>query len=883
MGGIEEAIRRALGDWVEFVARRASAVLVVEAVLTIAAALFTITHLGVNADNKRLLSPDLPFQRDAAAFQEHFSSLDDAILIVIDAGSPEVAREAAAELAGLLENEPDHFRGVTVPGGDPFFEKNGLLLLSIDELEDLTDGLARMQPVIADLTRDGSIANLSRLLRRGLDETSGGQRDRFAPIFDRLGEATTRVYEEYPLEISWEALMLQGSAIDPGTRQMIIVEPVLDFDALLPAGPAMAKIHELADDARLGEERGVLVRVTGNPALNHEEMLGLAVDVGLSGIGSFLLVAIVLQMAFRSGRMVGAAAGTLLVGLIWTAAFAALTVGQLNLISIAFGVLFIGLGVDFSIHLGMHFQEELRRGEAPLDALRLSTDGVGSSLVICTITTAIGFYAFVPTDYLGVAELGLISGTGMFVILAQNLTLLPALLFWRRPPEEPEPSETSHHAWLATPALLDRHPRVVVGLGLVLALASLSLYSRAWFDSDVVAMRDPDTESVQAFQDLLKQSDTSPWYADVLAPDLATAEELEVRLNALDLVETTRTVNDWVPADQDEKLEILEDAAFLLDTPVAANSDQEPIPVAEQVEALRDLRTILHAPDLSGGDGVLEESVEQLRRKLDTFLARLDTEPDASAPLASLEQILLGNLPAQIDRMRLALEAEEFGLDDLPSGLREQMLAPTGEARVQVIPSGDLALEGAREEFVDAVRTVAPRATGVSVNLVEFGRATARSLREALALALISIAMLLLVLTRRLGDVLLILTPLVLAGAWTFGGMALVRMPFNFANVIVLPLLLGIGVDSGVHLVRRSHEALRVGGQLLGTTTARAVFWSAITTIASFGSLALSRHQGIATMGEVLVFGMLFTLAANLVVLPALIELARGADARPTN
>ncbi len=571
--------------------------------------------------------------------------------------------------------------------------------------------------------------------------------------------------------------------------------------------------------------------------------------------------------------MVGAAAATLLVGLIWTAAFAAALVGQLNLISIAFGVLFIGLGVDFSIHLGMHFQEEIRLGRDPVAALRAAIDEIGSSLLLCTLTTAIGFYSFAPTDYLGVAELGLISGTGMFVILVQNLTLLPALLLWRRPQEEANVGAPELHGWLSTPAALDRRPRLVVAIGVALALGALALYPRAWFDSDVVAMRDPETESVQAFRDLLAQTETSPWYADVLAPDLETARSLGERLAALPLVESARTARDWVPQDQAEKVEILTDAAFLLDTPVAPAATRPEPSAAVQIEALRDLRQLLDTPELRDDDGPLGRSVDRLRDELDVFLERLGAEADPTAALETLEEILLGNLPRQIDRLRVALAAEEFELEDVPAGLRAQMLAPTGEARIQVIPSADLAVEGAREEFVDAVRTIAPNATGVSVNLLEFGRATARSLREALVLALVSIAILLFVVTRRLRDVLLILTPLVLAGAWTFGGMALVRMPFNFANVIVLPLLLGIGVDSGVHLVHRSHIALGSGAKLLGTTTARAVFWSAITTIASFGSLALSRHLGIASMGIVLVFGMIATLAANLVVLPALIHL----------
>jgi len=326
VGRIEEGVRSALGRWVELVARRARAVIAIEAVVTVILAAGVVTHLGVNADNKRLLSPDLPFQRDAAAFQEHFASLDDSLLIVVDARTPEAERDAAARLAARLEEETALFSSVFIPGGDPFFEKNGLLLLDIDELEELTDGLARMQPVIADLTRDGSIAKLSRLIRRGIEETRGEDHARLGPIFERLGDATVRVYEEFPVAISWESLMLEGSAIDPGTRQVIIAEPVLVFDALLPAGPAMAKIRELVQEEDLLEARGVRVRITGNPALNHEEMLGLAVDVGLSGLGSFLLVAIVLHFAFHSGRMVGAAAITLLVGLIWTAAFAAATV-----------------------------------------------------------------------------------------------------------------------------------------------------------------------------------------------------------------------------------------------------------------------------------------------------------------------------------------------------------------------------------------------------------------------------------------------------------------------------------------------------------------------------------------------------------------------------
>ena len=300
--------------WMTFLSERASAIIAVEAVITVLLAVYAVTHLGVNGDNMRLLSPDLPFQRDASAFQEHFPSLDEAILVVVDGETPEAARSAAEVLSERLREIPERFSSVTLPGGEPFFERNGLLFLEVENLEDLSDGLARMQPVIAELTRDGSIANLSRLVRMAVDE-SGNDSERLAPIFDQLSDATGRVYGEYPIAVSWESLMLRNSAIDMAARQVLVVWPVLEIDALLPAGPAMEAIRGIVEDDQLDARRGVQVRITGNPALNHEEMWGIGVDVGVSGIVSFFLVALVLRMAFRSGRMVGAAAAALLTGL----------------------------------------------------------------------------------------------------------------------------------------------------------------------------------------------------------------------------------------------------------------------------------------------------------------------------------------------------------------------------------------------------------------------------------------------------------------------------------------------------------------------------------------------------------------------------------------
>ena len=881
---IDDLLNRTLAAWVDWVGPRARLVIILDALATAMLAWFTITHLGINMDNKTLLSEDLPFQKADEAFARYFPPLDDSIFLVIEAESPEVARDAARTLADRLHATPDSFSEVYIPGGEPFFQTHGLLYLSADELDDFTDHVARLQPLIADLSRDASIANLSRLIQLGLEQERASSDEasakRWAEVLDRVSLATIRVFDEYPVSISWEHLMLEGSAFDPGTRQVVITEPVLDFSSLFAAGDSVETIRAAVRELSLVPERGVRVRITGNPALNYEEMLGLAWDVGLAGILSLVLVVGFLYLAFRSQRLILAAVLTLLVGLVWTAAFAAASVGALNVVSITFGVLFIGLGIDFAIHLGMHFVEAVQGGASTTTALHLATQRVGSSLVMCTATTAIGFLVFVPTEYRGVAELGLISGTGMLMILLQTVTLFPALVLVFFGEAAAPHLPPLLRLRLSPPRVVSSHPGMVAALSLALAVVVSPQLFRLRFDSNVVNLRNPTTESVQAFNDLLADSGTSPWYVNTIAVDLDQADHLTEQFQQLDAVDSTTTLRDYVPSDQAEKIEILADAALLLDTPSGRPREPATIPVDEQVAALRDLHALLDADWLREAKDPLAASAHQLRDELARFLSRIADDKDPATALADLEELLLGNLPAQLERLRQALRPTPVTLQDLPASLGRRMVAPDGHARVQIFPHEDLGDAAAMGRFVDAVRTVDQNATGVAVNLVEFARATGRSLRQAIVSALVAITLLLLVLWRRVTETALVLVPLLLAGVGTGALMVLADLPFNFANVVVVPLLLGIGVHSGIHLVHRSHTIDPGEDDLLDTTSARAVFFSAATTIASFGSLAFSAHPGIASMGTLLVCGMAMMLASNLVVLPALIAL-RARRQRP--
>jgi hopanoid biosynthesis associated RND transporter like protein HpnN len=873
MGRFETHVTELLCAWVDFVRRRAKGVIALIGVATLVLGVYTVRTLGVNSDNLRLISDDLPFMQRHREFARVFPLLGNSLIVVVDGQNPELARDGAEALIGALAARPERFRDAYLPAGGPFFERYGLLYRSLEELEEFSDQLAQAQPLIAELERGGTIADLAGLVRAGLAQVgeAGPDPADWSAVLDRIGSATVEVYDEYPLSVSWEDLLLRGSALEVSKRRVIVVEPVLDFESLLAAGGALDEIREAASTLGVTPERGVRVRITGNPALNYEEMLGMAWDVGWTGLLSFAGVAVVLWLAFRSKRLVTAVLVTLVIGLIWTSAFAAAAIGHINLISICFTVLFIGLGVDFAIHHGMNYLELRRRGDDHAASLRGATEACGASLVLCALTTSIGFYAFVPTDYLGVAELGLIAGTGMIVILVQTLTLLPALMTQGLQPTDTERLRAVRHHRVPGGAWLNAHPHSVLVVSGLLAVGSLALLPRLRFDPNVVGMRNPDTESVQAFNELLAERDVaSPWTIDWIAPDLGSAAEKAQALRQLDSVKRALTLADFVPADQPEKLEILADLELMLEPMRREGATALPADVGAQVAALRELRDYLAGSEIGAKRSPLRDSIQLLRRQLDEFLERVERERDPAGALVRLEQVLLGNLPQQIGRLRAALAPGPVTLDDVPEEIVRRMRAPDGRSRVQVFASENLEAEGALGRFADSVRGGLPDATGMAVDLVEFGRTTVDALRQALVIALIAIAAIVWLLWRSLTDTLIVIVPLLLGSLLTLAAMGLLGLSFNFANVVVIPLLLGIGVDTGIHLMHRSKTAAS-GEDLLETVTARAAFYSAATTIISFGNLALSSHRGIRSLGILLVVSMCITLLSNLVFLPALL------------
>ena len=856
-----------LSSWIGMVERFRVAIILLIILGAVFSLHYTANNLGMNTNTQDMLSPELEWRLLDTEMDETFPQYVDNILIVIEAQTPDEATDAGRLLYKHLSKETDLFKTIYYPAELEFFKTSSLLYLDIDELQDLADDLAAIQPFLARLTEDQSLRGLFNMLNDAVDAKLDGDEIDLSSLNKRINEALVAVENGQHYRLSWQALM-GGTTEDKSVyREFIVLQPVLDYGGLLPATNAINKIRSLIEEFHLTSENNLNIRLTGGAALSHEELLSVFSGMGISVMAALTLVAIILFAGLRSPWMVLAALITLLTGLVYTAGFAALAIGNLNLISVAFAILYIGLGVDFAVHFCLRYREYREKGNG--SALRSTATHIGDSLVLCAVTTAIGFYAFVPTDYDGVAELGLISGTGMLISLIVTLTLLPALLSlfpvkFRTPPVKSTIKKFTDQL-VEIPVSHAGKIRIIV---LILAVVSLFTLPYLKFDHNTLNLQPPENESVQTYLDLLADSDSSPWTGLILSGSAAEAQKLDEQLSQLSRVNKVVWINDFIPSDQESKLDIIEEMDLLL----GPFGFHEQLPAPADEERIASMHSFNQLLGVLIESGLASTEDEMLHTTLNQFLLKLDTlsEADQKELLRQLEKSLLATFPGRLETLLQSMNADFISEETLPEELRSRW-QNNDKYRVEIYPTDNLMDNKARRQFVNEVRSVTPQLIGSPVISIEAGDAVVTAFQQAFLYALIAIIILLLILTERKKDVLFILAPLLLAAIFTGTTAVLLDIHLNFANIIALPLLLGIGVDSAIHILHRYRTTSPEEGPLLATSSARAVVVSALTTILSIGNLAFSEHLGTASMGKLLTIGISMTLVCTLIVLPSLL------------
>jgi uncharacterized protein len=842
---------------VELSRRNAAVVALIILALGIAGGYYTAGHISIDTDIDKLINPDLPWRKQEQALNDAFPQNTDRLVVVVDAATADQASDATAALAKRLAAETDLFRTVRRPDSGPFFEKNGMLFLSETEVQDFADQLIAAQPLIGTLAADPSLRGVFEsldLAAQGVIHGDIPAKDIEASL-STVAAATTAALQGQHRPLSWQAMMTGRKPEPLELRRFIITQPKLDYNAVQPGQQATDAIHAAAQQLELTPANGVTVRVTGPVAISDAQFSTLTNGAGFSTTLSVGLLCLWLMLALRSLRLFVAIVITLIIGLVACGTFAIGVVGPLNPISAAFAVLFVGIAVDFGIQFSVRYRDERFRADNFTEALRGTAASIGGPLAVAAIAAAAAFFSFVPTDYTGVSDLGLIAGTGMLLALVLNLTLLPAMLTILRPKGERRPVGFAAAAPLDRFLVRRRMP--VIAVSLLLAAGCLAVMPRLSFDFNPLHLLSAKEEAVSTLFSLMSDPQTTPYTIEFLTPSVSDAVAVAEKLDKLPEVAQVLTAETFVPSDQEKKLAILRDAAQLLG-PTLTPPQTKPAPTDQQIlAAIAQCDEHLKQVAAQGSAPAAE-----LAKALDEVAAR------GAAVLPALRANVAPGIERRLDALRLALQAEPVTLASLPESLKRDWLAPDGRARVEVFPKGDARDNRVLHRFTTAVQRIVPDATGTPVTIQESASTVTHAFVIAGIIALVAISALLVLVLRRLWDVLLVLAPLLLAGLLTMATGVLAGLPLNFANIITLPLLLGVGVAFDIYFVMRWRAG---NSDLLESSTARAILFSALTTGTAFGSLALSNDPGISEMGKLLTLALFYTLICTFFVLPALL------------
>lgn len=826
---------------------------------------YTINNLGVNTDTSTLLSQDLPFQKNRIRWEKAFPQDAATIIFVVEAPTAEQTSIAANTLAKRIAENTQLFEYVYIPDDNAFLQQQGLLYLTPQKLEELSTKLIDAQPFIGYLSQNYHLQGLLEILAKALANTNDDLPMNLNPLLEGIDASLLAIQLEQPYSLSWQKLLAFNQSSDRNTlRSIVSARPIANFDSMKPVEKSLNFAREIAREIQAIDPQ-VSIRITGTKALEEDEMRVLAEDTVYSGLLALSLIIVVLFIGLRSIKLVLSTLIVLIMGLILTAGFATVTIGHLNVLSVAFAILYIGLGVDFAIHICLAFRECWDQNMSSEDAIKKSVKLLGFSLFLCALTTSIGFFAFIPTDYKGVSELGLISGGGMFIGLLVSLTLLPALLKVFSINKLAHQRVTSLPGWVVDFPF--RHARIIRYLSILLAIAASFSLHYVYLDSNPVNLRDPNSESVVAFKDLLQSKTRSPFVLIALSDSLANAETLALEMQGLSSVNKTITLESFVAKDQEEKLEIIEDLSLVLGPELSRFN--HPIETAETRQALLKLQAKIQSALEQPSAKVAPELLKKLGQHISEFIVFADAADVSSAIYQRLDMSVLGLFPYTMQQLNAGLQAYPFGLADIPNYITRNWLSTSGIYKIIIDPEYDLNKTENLKEFAYQVQSVDDSVTGMPVSDLAAGDVIADVFIQSFTIAILVILLVLLIILKSLRNTLLVIWPLLLAGLLTAATNVLLQNPFNFANIIALPLLMGMGVDSGIHIMHRLHAGIKEGEHLLQTSTARGVFFSSLTTMLSFTSLAFTNHQGIASMGLLLAIGISFTLICTLIVLPA--------------
>ncbi|MBP7827814.1 MAG: MMPL family transporter [Verrucomicrobia bacterium] len=854
---------------------------------------YTVAFLEFDTNRNHLVGANKKYHQNFLRFQQEFPKQDD-LVVVVESDQAEKNRQFVERLGAKLEAETGLFQDVFYKGDLKMMGPKALQLVPEGDLHALLETLTETRPFIEQFTQATNLASLFQLINaqfRAARRDTTPETDALVKALPALNRIVTQATASLqrpgtPPSPGIAALFdasdraEQESYLTFAKGQIYLVTAYARSEALNPA--AVQRLRELVEETR-AEVPGLNVGVTGEPVLELDEMRQSQKDTTVASLVALGLCALIFIYGYQeTGRPIKAVL-CLVVGLAYTLAFATLVVGHLNILTITFVPILIGLAIDFGVHLVTRYEEELRQGRAPEEALTCALVFTGRGIFTGAFTTAGGFLAMGFTQFKGIQEMGIICGGGLLVCLVPMLTLLPVLLLRGRQNVQdhdrarpPDTRAQLEQVWL-------RRPRRVTALALGLCVLAAFQARKIYFDYNLLNMQSAGLPAVVFEKKLIGSADKSVLFGAVIADSLEQAVAWGERIRQLPAVAGVESLSHFLQEDHRSKLAVISRIKDQIRSLAFAPPDAAPVDLPQLSRALWTLSGYLglaldelpanDAPELRGQLLSLREAISELRRQM------LHGPPEIvaghAAQLAAFQQALFVDLRETFAALQTQDDRTPLQVADLPSAWRDRFVGVTHKYLLQVFPRQDVWQRGYQKEFIDQLRTVDPNVTGTPVQLYEYTSLLKDSYEEAAWYSLGAIAVLVFLHFRSLVAVVLALLPVAVGSLWLVGLMGWRGVPFNPANIMTLPLVIGIGVTNGIHILNRFAEERSPG--ILAKSTGKAVLVSGLTTIAGFGSLMLADHRGIASLGFVMATGVAACMIAALGFLPALMHLLQRA------
>ncbi len=853
--------------------------------------IYTIKNMNFLTGRDDLMPRNATFQVDYRAYRAEFGDQEE-IVAVIESDDAEKSTRAADALYALLSKNNGAFREVFYPGGLPFFRTNGLLFMPLDDIKNLRQTLTMAAPVLKDLAAAPSVQTLFTSLTGQIDDyLKAGDPASLASLTFMLTtlDKGFKAFDGKSSGLSMDSFLKGGGSNkssmleNAGKQQVITMLPVKEEGSFVASEKSIKAARRILDEIlKKPEFKGVRGGLTGVPVLEYEEMATSQSDIGIATILSLSLTVLLLLFAFRGFLNVLAAMVSLIVGISLSFGFATLAVGHLNILSMVFAIMLIGLGIEYSIQVVLRYQEELKGGAVGREAIETGLSSNIRSIIMAAATVALAFATFAFTDFKGIAELGIIAAGGVFICVIATFTVLPAMLVllvrFRKNSLTPSPQgegktvETGNSKF----HILFANPKGVIAATLLLSLICLYPTLTMRFDYNLMNLQAKGLQSVEYAYKLMRSKENSGYFAVVTARDEAEARTLTERLEKLSSVDHVVSKLAFVPEQQSEKLAELaalrQIMAQVKPAPYEENLQVMALPKVfedfrNRVEKLKNALEARKAPEAKQAAAFLNT--------LDSFFKTLEAEKDKNALglLREFQGGMFAELPEKLRMMKESLEAARISEADVPPQLLQRFVGKSGKFLLQVAAKKEIFEREPLQEFIGQVKSVVPNATGEPVMVYESLSVLRDAYLKAFIYAFIGIAVILLINFKSIRYALLGTVPLGVGLLLMIGGMRLIGISFNSANIIVLPLILGVGIDSAIYIMNRYRQGNESPGRVATSSAGIGVFLNALTILFSFGALMVAHHQGVFSIGAVMSLGMIASVAAFLIFLPALLSL----------